>query len=113
MGRRRRIRLMRAAEQAERHVWDLHIIRAVDLLQATRITLALLMLGGAAILDLRTRRVPNGYWFPFVALAASLVAVDVGLHGAAQATIPLLVAVGLSALLYAAWWSRLFGGADA
>lgn len=85
----------------------------MDLLSASRIAVAVAMLCGAAVLDLRSRRVRNGYWFPFVAAAGALLAIDLGLHGPFEVG-PALAAAGLVAgLAYAAFWYRLFGGADA
>lgn len=87
--------------------------KAVDVVTVTRIFLASVMLTGAAYSDIQTRRVPNKYWFPFLAIAAGLLLAD--LVGAWQDTWQaVLVAVGSLALFYVLWWlGLLFGGADA
>ncbi len=74
--------------------------------------LATAMLLGASWSDLRTRRVPNLYWFPFAAFAAVLAAGDLAapLDGALLAY---GVAGALAGLFYLFWRLRLFGGADA
>lgn len=89
----------------------LHRALTEDLLHATRVTLALAMLAGAAALDLRWRRIPNAYWFPFLAAAAALLAVEAGTRG--PSVLALAVAAALMLLAYGAWRLRLFGGADA
>lgn len=71
------------------------------------------MLAGAAILDVRTRRIPNAYWFPFLAASAALLAVEAGLRGLAAMALPLALAAFVAGLAYLAWRLRLFGGADA
>lgn len=67
---------------------------------------ALLMMSGASVMDLRIRRVPHLYWLPFVVCAVVLMAsrpVDTHLAMAAA-----------SALLFLALGHlRLYGGADA
>lgn len=83
------------------------------LLHTTRIALALAMLSGAAVLDVRTRRIPNPYWFPFVAASAALLAVEAGLRGLTAMALPFAFAAGVVGLAYLAWRLRLFGGADA
>ena len=85
-----------------------------DLLQTARLAMAILMLAGAAVLDMRSRRVPNAYWFPFVAVAAALLAIDAGLHGAAALGLMTLAAgLAVGAFAYLAFRLGLFGGADA
>jgi Flp pilus assembly protein protease CpaA len=71
------------------------------------------MLAGAAVLDVRTRRIPNAYWFPFLAASAALLAVEAGLRGLPALGLPLAFAAAVAALAYLAWRLRLFGGADA
>jgi Flp pilus assembly protein protease CpaA len=85
----------------------------VDLLEATRLALALLMMAGGALLDLKSRRVPNAYWLPFAMAAAALLAIDAGLHGLDALTWPMAVALLVAAFAYVAWRFRLYGGADA
>jgi preflagellin peptidase FlaK len=85
----------------------------VDTLEAVRLGATLLMLAGAALLDLRTRRVPNRYWLPFAALAIVLWPIDGIRHGWAPLLAPALVAAALSAGFWLVWRLRLFGGADA
>jgi Flp pilus assembly protein protease CpaA len=74
-----------------------------------RLLLAVAMLLGASILDLRTRRVSNLYWVPFLACAAVLDAVDL----ARGDWFGLAVGLVLCGLFYLFWRFRLFGGADA
>jgi preflagellin peptidase FlaK len=74
-----------------------------------RLLLAIAMLLGASLLDLRSRRVANLYWMPFLAFAAVLDAVDL----AAGAWLDLAVGAVLCGLFYLFWRFRLFGGADA
>lgn len=78
--------------------------------EAPRYLLAVAMLLGASVLDLRTRRVANLYWVPFLAFALVL-------DGVALATtgdwLGLAVALVLCAVFYLFWRFRLFGGADA
>lgn len=68
---------------------------------------AIIMLLGASVSDLRTRRVPNSYWLPFL-VAAGFLGVTAGASLAAW-----LWALGACAFLYGMWWLGLFGGADA
>jgi archaeal preflagellin peptidase FlaK len=86
-----------------------------DAAAAIRFLLGFAMLAGAIPADLRSRRVPNSWWLPFVAMAAVLAVGDVldpardwlrlGLrYGAAAA---------VAGLMYLFWRMRLFGGADA
>lgn len=76
-----------------------------------RLGLALAMMVGASLRDLRTRRVPNVYWVPFIAAAGALWLGD--LVVGAWSLAGLLWALGTTAFLYAIWWLGLFGGADA
>lgn len=76
---------------------------------ALRFFVVLLMLAGASWSDLRTRRVRNQYWLPFLAIAAALWLSDPGDR-------PLLRAAGAAAmtlLAYLLWRVGTFGGADA
>lgn len=81
-----------------------------------RPTLAVGMLAGAAAWDLRTRRVPNRYWFPFVLFALAFVGSDAVVAARSQ-WLGFAVAYGVaafaSAVLYLMWRFRMFGGADA
>lgn len=91
--------------------------------EAVRLGLALAMLAGAALLDLRSRRVPNPYWVPFAAFAGLLWLGDLGGVAAADGAGwagggPRLlweagVALATCGLLYLFWWAGAFGGADA
>lgn len=74
-----------------------------------RLLLSLAMLLGASALDLRTRRVANLYWMPFLAFAAVLDTVSL-LRGD---WLGLAVGAVLCGLFYLFWRLRLFGGADA
>ena len=75
-----------------------------------RMLLALAMLFGATVLDLRTRRVANLYWYPFLAFALIL---DVtGLASTGDWLGP-AVALAFCGVFYVFWRFRLFGGADA
>ncbi len=86
-------------------------------LDALRAGIAIAMLAGATILDLRTRRVPNRYWYPFVGAAAVLLVVDLALAATHDRRDLLVVdAVGLllCGFFYLLWRTGfLFGGADA
>ncbi len=78
-----------------------------------RVLLGLTMLIGASLLDLRSRRVGNMYWYPFLALAAILLLGEL-LEGLRHGLISIAIAVGLCGLFYVLWWfGILFGGADA
>ena len=80
----------------------------------TRWALGAGMLGGAALSDLRTRRVPNQYWFPFLAVALLFAARDVLVTSDRSALLmPYGAAAAVALFVYALWWLRLFGGADA
>ncbi|MEA3203346.1 MAG: archaeal preflagellin peptidase FlaK [Thermoplasmata archaeon] len=74
-----------------------------------RLLLAVAMLLGATLLDLRSRRVANLYWFPFIAFALVLDLVDL----ARGDWLGVAVAAVLCGLFYLFWRFRLFGGADA
>ncbi|MBI2079105.1 MAG: prepilin peptidase [Euryarchaeota archaeon] len=67
----------------------------------------------ASILDLRTRRVPNGVWIAMASCAGLLFVVDVGVthrYGWLQ----LAVAAAIAGLAYVLWFFHLLaGGADA
>lgn len=86
-----------------------------DAAAGIRFLLGFAMLAGAVPSDLRTRRVPNSWWLPFVAVAAVLALGDLldprrdwmalGLRYGAAAVV--------AGLMYAFWRLRLFGGADA
>ena len=85
-----------------------------------RFLLGFAMLAGAVPSDLRTRRVPNSWWLPFVAMAAILTlgdavetARDPGDHGWTPFVITYGAASVVAGLMYAFWRLRLFGGADA
>lgn len=69
------------------------------------LVVALVMMAGASISDLQTRRVPNRYWIPFL-VAAAFFAPGVPLAA-------WLWSAGACAFLYGLWWFGLFGGADA
>ncbi len=72
------------------------------------------MMIGAAIDDLRRRRVDNRWWLPFLGAAVVLDAQLLITHGL---TSPTAMRVGLAVascgLFYLMWRFRLFGGADA
>ncbi|MEK6986081.1 MAG: prepilin peptidase [Candidatus Thermoplasmatota archaeon] len=72
-----------------------------------------LMLAGGSILDLRSRRVPNRYWLPFVALALLFLLRDAVVFGLPGLALPYGAAALLAGFLYALWRLGLFGGADA
>lgn len=89
---------------------------AVALLEGLRAAAVVVMLGGAAVLDLKHRRVPNRYWLPFVAIAALGLLVDLWLHraqGIDRVLVDDAVAAVVCGFFYALWRFRLFGGADA
>lgn len=80
-----------------------------------RFLLGFAMLAGAVPADLRSRRVPNSWWLPFVAMAAVLALGDVL---APDRDWPMLAlrygaAAVVAGLMYLFWRLRLFGGADA
>lgn len=81
--------------------------------EALRLGLALVMLLVASVSDLRTRRVANHYWLPFVAFAAILWLGDLGAGVDRALLLRALWALGTCAVLYAMWWLGTFGGADA
>lgn len=74
-----------------------------------RTIVAAVMLLGAAIYDVRERRVPNRYWFPYVAFAAVFLALDM----AEGHWFDLLGAIVVALLAYLFWHFGLWGGADA
>jgi preflagellin peptidase FlaK len=80
-----------------------------------RFLLGFAMLAGAVPSDLRSRRVPNSWWLPFVAMAAVLTAADVADPGRDRTLLALRygAAAVVAGLMYAFWRLRLFGGADA
>jgi len=78
---------------------------------AVRLGIAALMFLGAILSDLRTRRVPNRYWVPFLAAGLVLALRDLGHGGLPWSGVAW--AAGTCAFLYALWWLGLFGGADA
>ncbi len=77
-----------------------------------RLGLSLAMLLGASISDLRTRRVPNPYWWPWLLAAVTLIIGDL-VANPAEAWIGLLWSLGTAGLLYGLWYFHMFGGADA
>ena len=84
-----------------------------------RAWIALAMLVGAAASDLRQRRVPNRFWWPFIVAAGIFVASDLRVVAASAdplhepATLAYLVAVALCGLFYLLFRVRAFGGGDA
>lgn len=70
------------------------------------------MLLGASISDLRTRRVPNVYWWPWFAAATALLLGDLAQDPAAT-LLGFAWSAGTASVLYALWYFGLFGGADA
>lgn len=82
---------------------------------AIRFLLGFAMLAGAIPADLRSRRVPNSWWLPFVAMAAVLAlgdALDPG-RDWLQLGVRYGAAAAVAGLMYLFWRMRLFGGADA
>lgn len=90
-------------------------MEAVQVVDLARVFAASAMLAGAAWLDLRSRRVANRYWTPWLAAAAVFAAADL----AVREVDPRVAWVWVGALaslvvFYVLWWARLlFGGADA
>jgi preflagellin peptidase FlaK len=86
-----------------------------DATVAVRYLLAFAMLAGAIPSDLRTRRVSNLWWVPFGVLAGILTVSDFLAPDRDWLRLALAygTAVVVCALLYAMWYFRLFGGADA
>ncbi len=76
--------------------------------------LVALMLSIGVVLDLRTRRVPNRVWLPFLGLGVLFAARDLAVTpDKADLLVPYGIAAVLCGLLYLLWRLRLFGGADA
>lgn len=81
---------------------------------AARWGVAVGMMAGAAWMDVRIRRVPNRYWYPFLATAAVLWVVDAFSTPWRDLGIALGIAAAACILFYGLWYVRLlFGGADA
>ena len=80
-----------------------------------RFLLGFAMLAGAVPADLRSRRVPNSWWLPFVAMAAVLALGDVLDPGRDWTALAVRygAAAAVAGLMYLFWRLRLFGGADA
>jgi Flp pilus assembly protein protease CpaA len=70
---------------------------------------AAVMLLGASIWDMRERRVPNLYWFPYAAIAGIFVISDI--YGGEW--LHLIGATVVASLSYLFWRFGLWGGADA
>ncbi|MEA3189914.1 MAG: archaeal preflagellin peptidase FlaK [Thermoplasmata archaeon] len=85
---------------------------ALDL-QVVRVVAATGMLLGAAVLDLRARRVPNRYWLPFLGLAVLLDAHAAWTMGWEAVQVPFVLAALVGGMFYAIWRVGLYGGADA
>jgi preflagellin peptidase FlaK len=78
-----------------------------------RIVIALIMLGIASYLDLKSREVPDKFWIPFFVIGALLTGFDF-VNTPGYDILQLAVAIGLtSALSWAAYFLHLYGGADA
>ncbi len=76
--------------------------------------LALAMMAGATVDDLRRRRVDNRWWIPFLGAAIVLDVLAVAHHGWTPILrLFILLSIGVCALFYLLWRFRLFGGADA
>ncbi|MEA3136525.1 MAG: archaeal preflagellin peptidase FlaK [Thermoplasmata archaeon] len=86
-----------------------------DAAAGIRFLLGFAMLAGAVPSDLRTRRVPNSWWLPFVAMAAILAVTDLVAPGRDWTTLAVRygAAAVVAGLMYVFWRFRLFGGADA
>ena len=80
---------------------------------AVRLAVALAMLLGASVADLRTRRVPNRYWALFALAAACFVLADLRSEPLARLRWTYGLALALALAFYAFWRIGLFGGADA
>lgn len=87
-----------------------------------RVAATLVMLVGGAVLDIRSRRVRNRYWYPFVALAAVFFLADLAKvvpagPEAATRRLEFLVGYGVAALMvgvcFLGFYFHVFGGADA
>lgn len=81
--------------------------------EGLRLGLALAMLLGAAVLDLRSRRVGNPYWVPFVLFAAVLLVSDAVERDARDFLWRAGAGLATCGFLYGAWYLGAFGGADA
>ncbi|HLE48181.1 MAG TPA: A24 family peptidase C-terminal domain-containing protein [Candidatus Thermoplasmatota archaeon] len=67
----------------------------------------------AAVLDVRTRRVPNGVWVGLASCGGLLFVVDLAVTGRFD-WVHVVIAAGVAALAYALWFFHLLaGGADA
>lgn len=85
-------------------------------LDVARSAVAIGMLAGGAVLDLKHRRVPNRYWYPFAAVAALFVVAELATSAPDDRRATLLfdaVAAVLCGFFYLIWRLGLFGGADA
>ena len=80
-------------------------------MEGARLTVAVLMFLGASLHDLRSRRVPNRYWLPFI-LAAAIWLLQDALLGEVDGAY-LAWAGGGSLTAYLFWRAGMFGGADA
>ncbi|MBM3898369.1 MAG: hypothetical protein FJ358_07610 [Thaumarchaeota archaeon] len=79
-----------------------------------RIVIALVMLGIASYLDVKSREVPDRFWIPFFAIGAILTSYDFYLSTSGYDILQLAVAIGLtSGLSWAVYFLHLYGGADA
>jgi len=76
-----------------------------------RVLVAAAMLAFASWSDLRTRRVRNLQWYPYVAAAAAFLAAD--LPQGSRLLRPLALACAVALLVYLLYRAHLFGGADA
>ena len=87
----------------------------MDATIAVRYGLGLVMLAGALVPDLRTRRVPNQWWIPFGVAAALLAVGDVAQPPAERnlALLWLAIAAAVAGFVWGLWRIGLFGGADA
>jgi len=91
-------------------------LEGAAVLDAARAATVLVMLGGAAVLDLRHRRVPNRYWFPFAGIAAVGLLLDAALSlpsGWRELVILDGAALAICGLLRVLFGIGMCGGADA